>query len=288
MKAKSIFFSLVIFIVLGCSSIGVSKETELSHPLTARFLMMTFPKSGTHLFRKLFHIIGHELNHPEANDYTWDHFFSNHKECWPKGINPFFALMSKSKSPILVIRDLRDVAISCAYWHTKMVNETGNRGYLSYIPLQVLNEWNALSMEEKVTKYIAGDFYPQYKTFAAFIDDHLKNMEAFLSVIKTPLIIRYEDIVGPNGGGTLESQVDSIYKIAEAIGVHLTCQEVEYICENLFGIRKEDESMGYMLTYRKGGIGNWKDLLSPDQIALVKKRFNWFLIKYGYEVDDQW
>jgi len=85
------------------------------------------------------------------------------------------------------------------------------------------------------------------------------------------ILLKFEDLVGPKGGGSLESQHQSIHKIL----THLNIQnkDVEWIADNAFG------KSG---TFRKGQLGKWKTEMELDEKKLFKP-YDEFIGSLGYE-----
>ncbi|MDR3647105.1 MAG: hypothetical protein P4L22_06200 [Candidatus Babeliales bacterium] len=91
--------------------------------------------------------------------------------------------------------------------------------------------------------------------------------------------IKFENLVGPKGGGTLEKQLAEIKKIAHHLGKHLSDKEIKEVAKNLFG-----ESN----TFRKGKIGSWKKHFNDDHKNHFKRLAGSLLINLGYEKDFNW
>jgi len=64
------------------------------------------------------------------------------------------------------------------------------------------------------------------------------------------LTIKFEDLVGPQGGGTSSAMENTIRKIANHINVAIDDTDLDAIQNALFGGTK---------TFRKGQIGSWKE-----------------------------
>ena len=98
-------------------------------------------------------------------------------------------------------------------------------------------------------------------------------------------IIRFEEMIGPQGGGTIEQQRETINKIIDYLNVSLTEDERESFTNSLFGV--DPESKRYT-TFREGKIGSWKHYFTEEHKAAFKKVTGDLLIQLGYEYDSNW
>ncbi len=94
-------------------------------------------------------------------------------------------------------------------------------------------------------------------------------------------VVKFEDLVGENGGSTKEKQVNEIQRIAHHIGYRITNTQIEQVIKDLYG---------NSWTFREGQIGSWKKYFTPK----IKKAFkqlpgmNELLINLGYEKNTNW
>lgn len=107
--------------------------------------------------------------------------------------------------------------------------------------------------------------------------------KAFLKWADEPnfCVIRFENLVGPQGGGNEEAQIQEINKIANHLGVTLTSEQVNYILDNIFGETR---------TFKQGQARSWVKYFTPE-IKDAYKRVPGacqMLIDLGYEQDSNW
>lgn len=94
-------------------------------------------------------------------------------------------------------------------------------------------------------------------------------------------VIRFENLIGEQGGGTLEAQIQEIKKIAAHVGIEPDHGQIMYAVDNLYGETR---------TFKKGQSNAWKKYFTPK----VKKAFKdlpgacQLLIDLGYEEDSNW
>ncbi len=94
------------------------------------------------------------------------------------------------------------------------------------------------------------------------------------------LTVRFEDLVGSNGGGDDAKQLATVKAIAKHVSIELSEERAQEIATNLFGITKN--------TFRKGQIGAWKEEFTPEHKKLFKQYGGELLIKLSYKNDLNW
>lgn len=92
-------------------------------------------------------------------------------------------------------------------------------------------------------------------------------------------LTRYEDLVGPAGGGSLAAQRKAIVGIAQHLGVPVMPSEVDRIAGVVYGGTP---------TFRKGRAGAWRDHLGPEHLSAAGPLLEDLLIEQGYEQDGAW
>jgi hypothetical protein len=95
-----------------------------------------------------------------------------------------------------------------------------------------------------------------------------------------PFVIKYEDLVGPMGGGSLEVQKNTILAIAKQLNVPLSENEALELGKAIYG---------HSITFRVGQIGNWKRYFKEIHKEQFKNsQLQKVLVQLGYEKDDTW
>jgi hypothetical protein len=94
------------------------------------------------------------------------------------------------------------------------------------------------------------------------------------------LTIKFEDIIGSKGGGDDKAQFRTIKNIAE----HLELDVDEHVLKDI----AEKTYFKKARTFRKGTIGDWQNHFNDDNKELLKKACGNWLIKLGYEKDNNW
>jgi hypothetical protein len=88
------------------------------------------------------------------------------------------------------------------------------------------------------------------------------------------LVVRFEDLVGPGGGGDARRQRDAIASLYRHVGLPLDERGVASICERLFSSDSP--------TFRKGSIGGWRGTFDTELEALFDEVVGDRALPYGY------
>ncbi|MFC1842071.1 sulfotransferase domain-containing protein [Candidatus Dependentiae bacterium] len=260
--------TVLLFIILFISSITHAKNV----------VQMSMPKAGTHLLKKCIcsltniHSVIHATNanpidfyiaipekfkHISQNEKHWvTHLFFNKK------FEPY--LNNDQNAFFFIYRDPRDQIISFAYF---MLPRSNNWPRASKISLDEL-------IMELITNGKIYNNHPPCKN----INDLYQQYTPWLYNLNVcPL--KFEDLVGPKGGGNLETQLHSVKKIADHLGIFLTEKQIQQKANTLFGGTH---------TFRKGQIGTWKKHFKEHHKAAFKEVAGQLLIDLGYEESFDW
>jgi len=91
------------------------------------------------------------------------------------------------------------------------------------------------------------------------------------------LLVRFEDLVGPEGGGELDVQLATLRQIFEHIGVDADDRLVLHVRDRLFSDRSP--------TFRRGAIGQWRTAFDDETAALFEREAGQLLPLLGYSAD---
>lgn len=165
---------------------------------------------------------------------------------------------------IVMVRDPRDILISQVCW----VRE-GNPWWM---PIALLRAWKELPFEEHLTALIQlPEEYGGIHSFCLTARKWKKYKDVFFC--------RFEDLVGPLGGGNRQTQESTLRALAEHLRCPLPEWKVTWIADELFGDT---------YTFRRGQIGRWKMFMTKEQQALCKSIFGDLLVDLGYENNANW
>lgn len=249
------------------------------------FYLITVPKSGSNLAVKLLTMLtGREGTHmfhvmsrfahmsqrdfeielkkcKKYNQFAWHHTGSFYRKgCNVSGLFAGFSLKHPEYVKFFIIRDLRDVFVSLVSFLDK------NMPYVWVHHQLSINT----PFDEKLTtciKYLLNS-----------------DIEQSLYWLNDPdtVVLRFEELVGPSGGGTLQEQQETIITCANALGLELTEEKMQYITDNLFG----NDSGPSSFTFNKGQIGRWKDCYTEEQKSLFNELWGSYQQAFGYPLAD--
>lgn len=193
------------------------------------------PTSGSHQLIKCIELLYHPANYWQDRVYV-----SPHSPCTKKNYEKF----EQNKYKILLnIRDPRDRLISYAYTYHKVKNLKPVQSSIVDVSLRLITEYGTINCN-----YF--HHYPKsfYKEISNFGDHYCYYIPWFN--YPDLLVVRFENLIGPKGGGSLEAQYAEIRKIANFIGIPVTEQKIKYASDNLWGGTQ---------SFRHPKIGLWKN-----------------------------
>jgi len=300
-KLKIIVFLLFVFTTTSCFATNDEHTGILSiEQLQSRgqiyhdnFVVNAIPKCGTHLIMRCIYLMINKRVE-ETSDYVQEKdftpkkaqkylYFLRSKKGLP-GIHkthvPYFpqmayTILKAGMKSIFFIRDPRDALVSLVFY---MDIKSGNHRDFMHIDSAV---YDTLSFDEKIKALMTGSCCTNY--IETFLKPFIK-----WTTYKYNLSAKFEDLIGPSGGGTREKQLQVIEQIASYLNITLSTEEKLAIAEhtNTYKTPKIQESMGK--SYVQGQIGNWKSFLNAENKQLFKDLFGKQLIKLGYEKDNNW
>jgi hypothetical protein len=241
-------------------------------------LINSIPKCGTHLVQKCielltgkkqkwigtkvtdlfftgndFSVILHKLKSLDSKHYMFSHLTYSNK------LAQF--LTHLKYHVFFVYRDPRGQVASLAKWWIKMGH--GIDGNLNETILSLLQEsrlyqfrWqNITDIKTLYLEFMPWALNPNFCT------------------------VRFEDLVGEQGGGSAEKQFETVRRIAKYLGLKRTTQEIQFICNQLFGGTS---------TFSQGQIDGWKAYFTGKHKRIFKKIAGNLLIELEYEKDNNW
>jgi hypothetical protein len=252
-------------------------------PLTEHYmsrrpaLVNGIPKAGTHVLFELMRAFGyqeprsdalpsyHDSFNPGAY-YNLQHITRRYLAQPMQNIGSFIDVICSSPI-LLIVRDPKDVVVSLAHY---LSVET------AYHILQ--SHFANLSAKERILAVIRGDYpVPIYINRDMYFNGNIRDLYlAYADWLRFPLtntiILRFEDLIGPRGGGNLERQLRSIWTAQLALHVSGT---PEQFAEHVFAPTS--------VTFRKGRIGSHKQEFQKDHWTAFNSLQADFLKLFGYE-----
>tara|TARA_S200000501_G_C20701378_1_gene689675 strand:+ start:156 stop:977 length:822 start_codon:yes stop_codon:yes gene_type:complete len=78
-------------------------------------------------------------------------------------------------------------------------------------------------------------------------------------------ILKFEEIIGPQGGGDVESQINSINDLSNFLGLEFNEEEI---------IEISNKAFGNSTTFRGGRINGWKSFLTDEQNKFFESEYH--------------
>ncbi len=251
-------------------------RSSVSFPVLAN----SVPKAGSHLLARCLELMGvvynrrhiHDLHPPEQIAHALQHirageFLTAHLSYRPEWEK---LLVSRHVRMVLIIRDPRDVAVSHFHYVTYLDKRHRLRPY--YIQMQ--------SDAERLMTSIRGLEPPDGNPLGRLpnIDTRFRSLLAWER--RGACVVRFEELVGPHGGGTREDQVDALWRIARHLDIEVSSSDISRIAQQVFYPKSA--------TFRKGVIGDWKRYFTEEHKRVFKEIAGPLLIELGYERDEAW
>jgi hypothetical protein len=170
---------------------------------------------------------------------------------------------------ILLVRDPRDVVVSYAMWVPKVPGHHLSRAF----------ETDITAVDDRISAVIGGiaptDCGPGLESIG-------ERLRAYLPWMSDPrcLVVRFEDLVGPAGGGDRHAQIAAVSAVGRLFERPLSDDRAATLAAEIWNARSR--------TFRRGHVGDWRQFLSTEHKRLFKAVAGRELIELGYEKDMDW
>ena len=174
----------------------------------------------------------------------------------------FLQEWSQTREPRIVFmyRDPRDMVLSMVNFLSGLTAQ----GFGNFSDFQVFNRIlsGKPSLADKLTYALSDPAFPGS-------GDH----ERALWLLHHPDVckVSFEELVGPNGGGSAEAQRAAVARIATFVGAD---QDADELTQRLF--RRD------AFSFFKGQIGAWREVFTPEHRSLAAERLGTAVESYGY------
>jgi sulfotransferase 6B1 len=244
----------------------------ISDQQAPRVLSVSLPKAGTHLleralclhpslYRKLVPTVW-----PEALDRRWGSLAGLLRTLSPGQITvahiPFEegypqVLARMKATALFMIRDPRDIALSEAHY---VVKHPEHPYYQRFAEVPDLRGRIALAID--------GDR-------AIGLESIIDRLDLYQGWLRgSALVVRFEDLVGPEGGGDVDRQRHLVEAIYRHLGVDAGPELVERACSRLFSSDSP--------TFRRGAIGGWRTQFDDELLDHFRTAVGDLAERYGY------
>ncbi len=172
---------------------------------------------------------------------------------------------SQGLKVVCIARDPRDTAVSHMHYLKKLPRHPAYKAYLA-LP----NDRERLMFSIRGGVLGGHRILPMGERYGNFLDWERRG---------GALLVRFEDLVGPAGGGGEEAQREAVARTVSHLGLEVGEGRLREIRAGLFGSGR---------TFRKGRSGGWRDEFSAEHKEAVKEQAQDVLVRLGYEEDEGW
>lgn len=265
-----------------------------------RVLLNTPPKSGTHLLSECLSLMPKMMF--SGRHFALANFIDSSRETpvyWVNGQHPalddlrlrsflekcpqgMFATAHAGFHPdfkrileelqfkqIVLLRDPRDVVVSHTFFVKRWRSHQLHKYYIETLKSdedRILAEIRGL--DQGTTNLLHLSIREVFDGFIPWLND------------PSTLVVRFEDLVGPLGGGDSEKQLAQIQRIGDFAERPLDQDQARQIAQKMYAKTS--------VTFRKGQIGDWRNHFTEVHRRAFKEVAGETLIKLGYEKDIDW
>lgn len=170
---------------------------------------------------------------------------------------------------IFLMRDPRDMVVSLTFFVTRTPT--------NYLYDRYNNQFK--TTEERLMASIVGFPPDEHGRGQQPLGRRLGAFAAWASA-NGVLVVKFESIVGEKGGGSAAEQREAIGEISSHLDRRLNADQVTSLAEHIWSTKS--------LTFRKGGIGDWRNHFTEEHKAAFKEQTGQLLIDLGYESGLDW
>ena len=244
----------------------------------SNFLIASIPKSGTHQIKKLIGLLIENTQRiPLVKEK--DYFVRLYPDKLQQVNGPIY-----HAGHHLGIEENRKLALS--YDLKIILNIRDPRNQVVSFARERRNQLPGLTINGVITLMIqnpgfywennSGWFHPVVATIKSLNDFY----DLYLDWCSYPNVymVKFENLVGPKGGGSIKRQLEEIKKIADFLKVDLDRNAITKISRQVWS---------GTATF-SGQTSNWKNYFTEDHERLFKEVAGQLLINLGYEQDFNW
>lgn len=239
-------------------------------------LLNSIPKAGTHLLEqalKMYPLLRNagkktltasnsldELTLNRVMGIKRGQFLNAHLQAHTKLLE---VLRCSDIKILLMIRDPRDVAVSRVNYVMNI--DRSHRAYRYFNSLK--DDASRLMASIEGVDSVLLSIGKVFSRFVKWLDE------------ENVLVCRFEDLIGKEGGGSEERQINTLIMIARHLDIELSDEKIRRIANNTY-------SPGSSTFYR-GKIGGWRKRFTEKHRLRFMETAGEMLTLYGYDFDDK-
>jgi Sulfotransferase domain len=163
---------------------------------------------------------------------------------------------------VCILRDPRDVAVSQMHFIKERKQHFAHEGYMA-LP----SDHERLMLSIRGGELGGRELQPLDQRYRQFLRWGQEG---------GAVMVKFEDLVGPEGGGSAEARRLVVERVAGHLGVPVGEGTMRAVEEGLFGVGR---------TFRKGQVGGWREEFSPEHERAVEEVAGPLLMELGYEAN---
>ena len=161
---------------------------------------------------------------------------------------------------VCILRDPRDVAVSQMHYLKQLKNHFAHEEYMA-LP----SDRERLMVSIRGGELGGQGLQPLAERYGRFLGWERAG---------GAVMVRFEDLVGPEGGGSEEAQRLAVGRVAMHLGVPVEERTIGLVGEGLFGAGR---------TFRKGQIGGWREEFTAEHEQALEEAAGPLLAELGYQ-----
>jgi len=161
---------------------------------------------------------------------------------------------------VCILRDPRDVAVSQMHYLKQLKNHFAHEEYMA-LP----SDRERLMVSIRGGELGGQGLQPLAERYGRFLGWERAG---------GAVMVRFEDLVGPEGGGSEEAQRLAVGRVAMHLGVPVEERTIGLVGESLFGAGR---------TFRKGQIGGWREEFTDEHEQALEEAAGPLLAELGYQ-----
>jgi hypothetical protein len=161
---------------------------------------------------------------------------------------------------VCILRDPRDVAVSQMHYLKQLKNHFAHEEYMA-LP----SDRERLMVSIRGGELGGQGLQPLAERYGRFLGWERAG---------GAVMVRFEDLVGPEGGGSEEAQRLAVGRVAMHLGVPVEERTIGLVGQSLFGAGR---------TFRKGQIGGWREEFTAEHEQALEEAAGPLLAELGYQ-----
>jgi len=274
-----------------------------------KFILNSVPKSGTHVLVKVFELLKQKDSHRHLSGSLVRNQVGNLR-WFPRKLALSFDLLNKTRLMVDLDNPCKTISIKRFNSYIKNIEPCSyTQGHLPYSEdldhflvqngfklVQIVRDPRSL-VASYINHVIRDVNYPHHNKLKSIeserarvefvLNGDTKNSSFILAPLSgrlrnaagwlgspTNCVVKFEDLVGPNGGGSTESQRDALSKIISFANIELSELELVGVADQIFDRKSE--------TFHRGHVDGMQGFEAETKEFIDRELKDWVRV-FGYE-----